>query len=376
MKTLTRTLPVLVLLFIFLPSPAGAASLDKMAGEMIMVGFRGLTVEPGDPIYEDLAAGRVGGVVLFDYDVSLKSPVRNILSAAQLTALTRALRDINPDVFIAVDQEGGKVRRLKLEHGFPPTRSARQLGRTRALGETNTAARIIGETMVSAGLNVDFAPVVDLDVNPDSPAIGRYERSFSDDPIVVARHGASFVRGLAEAGVAGCLKHFPGHGSATEDSHQGVTDITHTWTPRELEPFQRIIAQGLAPSIMTGHLYNARLDPVYPATLSRRTIAILRERMEYDGVIFTDDMQMGAITTRYGQEEAIVLAVNAGCDVLLFANNLVFEPDISKRAHAVVLRAVRDGRIPQERIEQAYERIMRLKRAIRAGDPLSSVRRP
>lgn len=333
-----------------------------MAGQMVMVGFRGLELDGSEPIMADVRDGLVGGVVLFSRDVALQSPVRNVQSPEQVRTLTAALqRQSEIPLFVAVDQEGGRVARFTPEHGFAPTVSAQELGR----GDPETtreAARNIGAELAEVGVNIDLAPVVDVNVNPDNPAIGAVGRSFSADPESVAKHGLAFVRGLHQAGVLSSLKHFPGHGSAWNDSHLGMADITETWSETELTPYARIIPSGEADTVMTAHVFNARLDADYPATLSHAVLSgLLRQKLGFKGVVFSDDMQMRAITTEFGLEKAVTLAVNAGVDVLLFGNNLEYDPALPRKISDILLQKVIAGEIPVERIRESYNRVMQLK---------------
>ena len=345
-----------------IPFPARgsrAAHLDAKCGRMIMTGFRGLRLAPDNPIVADLRAGRVGGVVLFDYDVPSKNPVRNVESPAQVKSLVGDLRTVAAGpLLVAVDQEGGRVVRLKEKFGFPPAPSARSLGEHDDLEATRKAARAIAETLAEAGFDVNFAPVVDLDINPANPVIGGLERSFSADPEVVVRHAAEFVRAHRECGVLTCLKHFPGHGSSKTDSHLGFTDVTETWSPKELEPYGRLIEAGLCDSVMTAHIFNAALDPDFPATLSVKIVSgRLREGFGYDGPVFSDDLQMKAIAAEFGSEDAVLKAVAAGVDMLVFANNSVFDPNAAASAVATLKRAVLEGRIREERLDESIARI-------------------
>jgi beta-N-acetylhexosaminidase len=201
-----------------------------------------------------------------------------------------------------------------------------------------------------------------VNINPDNPVIAAYERSFSADPDIVTEHALEFTKAHHEQGVLCTLKHFPGHGSSTGDSHRGLVDITDTWSRTELEPYRNIIEAGQADAIMTAHVFNANLDPERPATLSKPTITgILREALDYDGVVISDDMQMGAIAQYYGLEAAIQAAIEAGVDILAFANNSVFVEDVAARAISVIKRLVGDGRVSEERIRESDGRIQRLK---------------
>jgi len=340
-------------------------TLQEMLGQMLLVGFRGLEAGEDSAIMRDVRRYHLGGVLLFDYDVALQSRGRNIASPEQVRSLVSGLQAAaRVPLFVAIDQEGGRVARLKPEYGFAASPSAAQLGNGTVEG-TRRAGEAVGRMLADVGVNWNYAPVLDVNVNPDSPAIGRLGRSFSADPATVAAHGRAFAEGLNAHGVIACLKHFPGHGSAGADSHLGVTDVTGTWSQRELVPFETVLRAPLQRAVMTGHLFNARLDPDYPATLSRSTITgLLRERMGYDGVVITDDMQMRAIADEYGLEEAVERAVAAGADILLFGNNLAYDEDIVPKVVRILARLVEDNRIPRTRVERSYRRVMELKRAL------------
>lgn len=352
------------------PSPAGGSgtqpTLDDMIGQMLMIGFRGLTLTPQEPVYAEIQAGRCGNVVLFNYDVPNASPVRNIESSQQLTALNRSLQALAPlPVLIAADQEGGLVARLRPVNGFPETLSHEGLAALNDLAQTRSRAQAMATTLRANGINLNLAPVVDLNVNPQNQVIGDIGRSFSADPEVVAHQAQAFIEGHHAQGVLTTLKHFPGHGSSRDDSHLGFVDVTDTWSRDELVPYRRLIQAGLADAVMTAHIFNERLDSRYPATLSRLTITgILRDELGFDGVVITDDMQMGAIRDYYGFEESVELAVLAGCDMIAIANNSIYDPNVSRRAFDTIRRAVQAGRISSARIEQSYQRIIRLKQRL------------
>jgi beta-N-acetylhexosaminidase len=220
----------------------------------------------------------------------------------------------------------------------------------------------MAKTLAELGINLNLAPVVDVNTNPDNPIIAKYERSFSADPEIVTEHALEFIKAHHEQGVLCTLKHFPGHGSSTGDSHLGVVDVTDTWARTELEPYANIIQAGQADAIMTAHVFNANLDSEYPATLSRPTITgILREELGYGGVVISDDMQMGAIADHYGFETAIQKSIEAGVDIIAIANNSVYEEDIAARTVALIKQLVQDGRVDEARIHESYQRIQRLK---------------
>jgi beta-N-acetylhexosaminidase len=338
-------------------------TLEEKAGQLLMVGFRGLQAGPRSPILRAVEAGRVGGVVLFDRDLKLGRDCRNVRDAGQLRRLVSRLQRAAPrPLLVAVDQEGGRVARLKRRHGFPETPPARELGAEDDPALTRRHAEETAAALAAAGINLNFAPVVDLDVFPGNPIIGRYGRSYSADPAVVARHAREVIAAHAARGIACCLKHFPGHGSSRGDSHLGFTDVSATWTPAELEPFRALIAGGGVEAVMTAHVCNRRLDPEHPASLSRPTIeGLLRRELGFAGAVLSDDLDMGAVRREYPRERALELALNAGSDMLLIANNLEFQRDAAERAHAAVLALVRSGRVAAARVEEAWQRVRRLK---------------
>ena len=359
-------------MLLLIPASSGyamdTASLRAMAGQMLLVGFRGTAVNNDSPILRDIREHNLGGVILFDRDVQLKGTERNIQSPGQVRALTASLQaNAQTTLFVAVDQEGGKVRRFREERGFAPSPSAKVMGQG-SPEQTRLEGERTGKLLAGLGVNLNFAPVADVDVNPQSPAIGALERSFSADPDQVALHAHAFSRGLLSQGVLPCLKHFPGHGSATVDSHLGLTDISKTWTPAELRPYELLIPLKASPLIMTGHLFLRQFDEVHPSTLSRAVLTgILRQRLGFEGVIVSDDMQMRAIAEHYGQAEAILLAVEAGVDILVFGNNLDYDPDIVTKAVDVLVKAVEEGRLSVERIEASHRRIQAAKQQLQTS---------
>ena len=351
------------------PESASELSLEDAVGQVMMIGFRGYSL---DGEVEALLSGiRPGGVVLFDYDGPSKGEIeRNIQSPEQLRALTEELQNTSIiPLFVAIDAEGGLVNRLKEKYGFPlVVPSAAELGEG-SVAETKRIASELAAEFKEAGLNWNFAPVVDVNVNPDSPAIGKLGRAFSSDPEVTSAHALAFIEGLRQHGVISTLKHFPGHGSAGGDTHLGVTDVTETYMQEtELAPYETLIAGGYADGIMTAHIVNRSLDATgRPGTLSHPIITeLLRERLGFEGVIISDDMQMGAIVKEYGLAEAAVAALQAGVDMILLANQ-AGEYDLG-RVHEVrdaIIAAVEDGSILTERIYEAAGRILALKKRYR-----------
>jgi beta-N-acetylhexosaminidase len=338
-------------------------SLDVKIGQMIMVGFRGLFVTDDHPIVRDLQEFHVGSIVFFAYDVANKVPVFNIESPEQVRRLTRSLQGFAASpLLISIDQEGGKVNRLVQEQGFPPSVSAAYLGSLNDLNATRRYAELTGKTLSEIGINLNLAPDVDLNINPKNPIIAQRERSYSSDPTIVTAHAKEVINGHHKYGVLCTLKHFPGHGSSSHDSHLGFVDVTASWNEQELQPYTNMINAGLCDAVMTAHIYNANLDSDFPATLSKQIITgILRQRLHYDGVIISDDMQMKAISEYYGLETAVNHAIDAGVDIISFANNSVNDPDIVPRVTRIIKHLVHSGEVSEARIDESYGRIRTLK---------------
>ena len=214
------------------------------------------------------------------------------------------------------------------------------------------------------GINLNFAPCVDVNVNPDCPVIGKIERSFSPKPERVAHCASIWVEEQQRQGVIACLKHFPGHGSSQKDTHLGLADVSDTWKDKELLPYKRLIADGEVQMIMTTHVFNARLDSIYPATLSWHTLTdLLRDSLGFKGVIITDDLAMGAMTKQYPYEDILRLTILAGADLLCLSNNgQEYNPEIVPQTVDIIYNMVKTGVIPRSRIHNSAQRIRELKR--------------
>ncbi len=356
-------------------------SVEVMAGQMIMTGFHGdgtnLNDENFNAIQEQIIRGQIGGVILFDVDISgllatgmdmteAKKQIfsSNIKNPEQIKKLTQQLQSIAPKkLFIAIDQEGGEIQRLKPEHGFAPIPSHKELamGDVKATYET---AYDLGQRLSKLGINVDFAPLLDVDVNPESPAIGAKNRSFSPDPEIVTEFANAFASGLADAKIIYSYKHFPGHGSAGTDTHAGLTDITNTYQDYELTPWKKLLKKSSPfATVMVAHVINNKFDTL-PVSLSKKTIQMIRD-MGFNGVIVSDDMDMGAIANEYGIEKSIEMAINAGNDILVFGNNLTFDKNRGRDVNETIVKLVKNGKIKKSRIKESYRRIMKLKAKVR-----------
>lgn len=344
-------------------SDADLRLIREQVGQMLLVGFRGTSVDAEvQAMFNDV---RPGGVILFDYDLpSRGKEPRNIESPQQLSALTAEIRAIlGDDVLVAVDAEGGYVNRLKSKYGFTvEVPSAEKLGMGTA-EETLAIADKLAQQLRAVGINLNLAPVVDVNIFPESPAIGKIERSFSSDPEVVTIHAQAFIDAHEQHGVLTTLKHFPGHGSATGDTHLGVTDVTDTYRAEELIPYQKLIQDGYQGLVMTAHITNRNYDSV-PASLSYNIITeLLRRELGFDGVVLSDDMQMGAIVTEYGLGDAAVAAVLAGVDIILIAGQQGENPSNQHiyQVRDALVESIESGYISITTIEDSLARIRILK---------------
>ncbi|WP_456385917.1 beta-N-acetylhexosaminidase [Desulfolithobacter sp.] len=332
-------------------------------GQMFMVGFDGCRLDEDHSLREVIEQQRVGGVILFDRNVDGRR--QNIRSPAQLKALTASLHDLAPDyLLVAVDQEGGRVCRLKEKDGFLPSCTAAELGCHKA--DPHGPVLAMAMELREMGINLNLAPVVDLDIYPKNPIIGQHGRSFGADPDLVVARARAFIQAHHRAGVACALKHFPGHGSSRGDTHLGFVDVTDTWQEKELDPFARLIDLGLADCVMTAHVVNRRLDPDgLPATLSAPILTgLLRQRLGFDGVVVSDDLQMGAITGQWSYREAVQRAVLAGVDLLIVGNNLIRQLDAVAEGVLAIEELLDRGKLDVARISRSLGRIEQLKKNI------------
>ncbi|MBM9537193.1 glycoside hydrolase family 3 N-terminal domain-containing protein [Desulfobulbus alkaliphilus] len=348
-------------------------------GQMLLIGFRGCRIAPDHWLVDVIRNHGLGGVILFDRNVD--GSVQNIVSPSQLRQLTASLQGYaETRLFIAVDQEGGRVCRLKERDGFSPSMSAAEQAK---LAETEKGPfldyqRNAAAMLATHGINLNFAPVVDLDLNPHNPIIGRYGRSFGAKAERVSTYASLFVTAHHQHGVGCCLKHFPGHGSAGGDSHLGFVDSTDHWLATELNPYQWLVAGGYSDGIMTAHLVNRHLDPsAMPATLSSAMVeGILRRQIGFNGVVFSDDLQMRAISNGWGYREAVQRAVLAGVDVLVVGNNLALQPDAVQVAVQAIDELLDSGRINEKRIADSLARIALFKKYMTGQQPWPSSNPP
>lgn len=337
---------------------SGTDSLDFKIGQLIIFGFYGTSVNKNDLVYKAVKEGKIGSMLIYG---------RNLAPQKTGEVLKRLIDDFQKaspiPLFISIDQEGGKVNRLKPELGFPQMPSAEWLGTKNNTDTTKFYADNIAYTLSRLGINLNYAPVLDV-LNRNCPVLGARERCFSADPDIITKHAGLTIQSHHYFNVKTVVKHFPGHGNSLADSHLGVADVTKTWQPVELLPYIRLIKSGKVDAIMTAHIVNGKLDAsLLPATLSKKIMTgLLRDSLGFNGVIFSDDMQMKAISEQYSLEQSVFKAMEAGVDVLMFSNNIpgvnAYEPN---NIHALIKKLVTEGKIPMSRIDASYKRVMELK---------------
>lgn len=320
------------------------SSLEEKVGQKLVAGFEGFA--PSSNLYQLIEESKIGGVILFK---------RNVDNILQLSHLCQELQSLSPiPLLICIDQEGGRVSRLK--EPFTPFPSASILGKT---GDSELALAqgcVMARELRAAGINVNLAPVLDVNTNPLNPVIG--DRALGDDPELVAKMGIQLIKGFKMEGIIGVGKHFPGHGDTSLDSHYILPCVDKTEEEMkkvELLPFQKAISAGLD-MIMTAHVLYPKLDPKFPATLSEIiTQRILRKNMGFEGVVITDDMRMKAITLNFPWDEALIKALESGCDLILICTNDPLED------YNILLGYAKSHKKAQHMIEESWLRIKSLK---------------
>jgi len=334
-------------------------TLKKMIGKMLIVGFEDETIDENSKIVSLINRYELGGVILFDRFYNDKTKVKNISSAKQLKLLTMKLQSFaKKPLLISVDQEGGRVARLKPKYGFEATPSAKAVSENDEYMSKHIY-NALAKTLKQSGINCDFAPVVDLAINPQNSVIYGLNRSYGATSDEVVKYAKIFMDSLENEGVISVLKHFPGHGSSLGDSHEGYVDISKTWSKAELEPYKELIKSSKVPMIMSAHVYNSKLDEKYPATLSYSVnTKLLREELGFKGVLVSDDLQMKAISSKYSLNEIVILSINSGVDILLFANQLATQ-DIDALVETI-FKEIKNGNISMKRIEESNARIEQL----------------
>lgn len=336
------------------------ASVEQLALRVLMPAFPGTSLAPDAAA---LLSEGLGGVCLFGSNTA-DGPE----AVAELTA---AIHEAAPYAVVSVDEEGGDVTRLHAG-GLSPVLGPAALGSADDLDLTRATGAAVGAELAAVGIDLDLAPVADVNCHPDNPVIGT--RSFGADAARAAEHVAAWIEGLQSAGVAACAKHFPGHGDTAQDSHLALPTVDvdlETLLARELVPFVAAVEAGVA-SVMTSHIVVPAVDPDLPATLSRPVLALLREHVGYDGVLVSDALDMAGASAGRGIPEAAVLSLSAGADLLCIGADK--DAALVREIQAAIVGAVRSGRLAEERLAQAVRRIDRMPRGSGAGAPVDDVR--
>ncbi len=347
---------------LFQRSKYSAPSLDVMIGQMLMVGVKG--TDPKDPGVQAarkmLGTGKIGGLIFMGANMRSKSQI------AKLIAYVKGSTPKNLPPLLGIDQEGGKVQRLTREHGFTDIPTAEWIGGQPLEKAYGTYARLARE-LSEIGININFGPVVDLNLVPSNPIIGLKGRSYGRDAEAVKKYAMAFVLAHRAQGILTSLKHFPGHGSSWTDSHIDFVDLSKSWRPDELLPYSMMLKEDLADAVMVGHLYHPRFSDTLrrPASLSKKAVTgVLRKEIGFNGLIITDDLGMGAVKKHFSLKMSLIHAVNAGNDILLLVNGDHDTKEGVAKLHEILSRAVNDGEIKREQLYAAYQRILKVKQGL------------
>lgn len=331
-------------------------TLEEKIGQLFIAGMEGTTVD--DRVREKIQDYALGGMILFE--TNLDKPEQSLQLLNDLKQIEN-----NQDIplFLSVDQEGGRVTRLP---NLEPLRSAAEIGTLLDEEEARNNGELIARQLKAYGFQVNFAPVLDIDSNPDNTVIG--DRSFGDDATTVSDMGIAMMQGYQEENIITAIKHFPGHGDTKEDSHVELPVLDKTkaeLVDHELSPFKAAIDAG-ADMVLVAHILIPDLDKKYPASMSKETIDILRKDWNYDGVVITDDLTMGAITDHHSMDEVTVKAIQAGADILMIAHG----KEELEKGFSGLKEAVETGDISEERIDESVRRILQLKEEYHVNDDL------
>ena len=333
-------------------------TLEEQIGQMIMIGLPDNIVDTNSIFYKDIRNGKVGGITMYERHLTSTNAAEN------LKRLINTYQSASPTpLFVSITQEGGQVNRLKTKYGFPAMPSAEYIGRIDNLDTTRYYADNTAYTLSRLGININFAPVLDI-YSATNPVLGSRERTYSDNTDKIIKHAKQVILSHNYFNINTVVKHFPGHGSSTEDSHLGVTDVSKTWKKEELKPYKELIKMGLVKGVMTAHIVNTNLDnSKRPATLSKKVITgLLLKKLKFKGVIFSDDMHMKAISAEYSLKETIDMSINAGVDVMLFSGNTFGKtPTSASDIINIVFELIKENRVSEKDINDSYRRIMKMK---------------
>lgn len=342
-----KNIILLFVLFLFCQN-VYSVDLDEMIGQKILIGFNKKLEY--NKVIKQAKKGKITGVIFFERDI--KNPF-------DLLDKTNKLKNISKyPLLISIDQEGGYVQRMNKRNGFTNYKTSLEL----AKGNPKSAYfqyKSMADELKFYGFNMNYVPCVDLIIDENS-IINKKERGYSKDPNVVVDYAREGIKAFYERKIITSLKHFPGHGSALGDTHKGFVDVTDTWNDEELIPYEKLSNENNLQTVMVAHVFNKNIDEKYPASLSKNTIEILRKY--FNGVVITDDLDMGAIKDNYSLEEIVINAINSDVDILLFSN---FNDNVSvDKIHKIIKNAIKNGQIKEEQIVKSYERIIKLKQAL------------
>lgn len=341
-------------------------SLEQKISQMLILGFRGTSINTNSEMFKFFREYSVGGIILFDKDIPDKKNIRNIENPKKLKKLIKNLNKINTiNPFISIDQEGGKVSRLKKVNGFKkiPEFSQEFLGEVNSINFTKHCARNVAFVLKKLGINMIYAPCTDVNINPKSPIIGNVGRSFSSDPKITSIHSKILIDTYRENKIIPVIKHFPGHGSSKTDTHLNISNVSKTYNKeKELFPYKYLINLDIIDAIMTAHIYNDIFDKQYPATMSKKTLDFLRKDLNYNGLIISDDMMMKGITLNYSLENSLEKAINAGVNIFIFSNNNdIYDDEIGYKIINIVKKLINNKKVKIETINNSFKKIIKLK---------------
>lgn len=345
-------------------SPQKSKFTDAELGQLIVVGFRGTDINRESDIVKEFRERNLGGVILFEQDKSTGEEVRNVESATQLLGLSsRIVANSSTPPFISIVQEGGVNSQLTPQKGFPTTLSASQLGKINREDTTRHYARTMAQEFMVVGVNTNFAPV--LDIASESSTAEQKESSFGNSAEMVQKHASWVLDEFNTEAILSVPKYFPGKGSFTGTTWNGIPDVSSSWKSDEIKPYIKLFEDFEIHAVMVGNIFNSQIDEEYPAVLSDKTInGLLRDSLGFSGVVFSENMQNEALRNQYDLESIIENSLNAGVDVLLFPNNETYEENIPSRVINIIHKLVLEERISEETIEKAIARVAKLKKDV------------
>ena len=338
-------------------------TLDQKIGQLMIAGFRENEISKASDISKYIRDYNISGVILYDEDMEKGGSFsRNINSPNQLKNLSKSIQNnVDNPIFISIDQEGGKVSRLKEEYGFPSFPSWQEIGKLDDISETKKLAESLANHLDYCGINLNYAPVLDLNYG-EKTYIGNAHRALSKNPEKIIEHSSILIKTLKKKNIFSCVKHFPGQGSGLGDTHQGIDDISNTWSKQELIPYETMINSGILDMVMISHVFHRLYDSKLPASLSKNIATeLLRKKLHFEGVIICDDPSMKAISNNYSLEDTFTYMINAGIDIFCLGNNLEFDPDYVPKCVQAIKEGINKKKISIEKIEQSTLRINKLK---------------